>query len=306
MENGFAPAKINLSLRIIGQREDGYHLLSSLVLFAEQQGDEVQLTPADDGQDRLFISGPFTDDLKHFHADVLTDNILGKTLASFRRICPKAAKQYFHIHLMKNLPLGGGIGGGSSDATALLRLLSQYYASDIQMEDLYKIAVNIGADVAVCLQPNAQHMQGIGENITPLQLQSPIPALLINPYTHLATVDIFKHYHTRSIAFSKAHHLINEGDENDDDKESNKKQISLENIAPYLHNDLLASACHFAPEIALLLQKLQDEKECVYANMSGSGATCFALCKSEKDAFALAQKMRYSFPKAWIKTSLLV
>ncbi len=259
MAEGFAPAKINLTLHVTGQRPDGYHLLDSLVVFADV-GDRLHY---DQGAElSLSVSGPFAD-------GVPTDE--GNLVWKAAQTCGWTG----HIHLEKNLPHGAGIGGGSSDAAAVLRDLHGPLAE----------AERLGADVPVCLSHQPQRMRGIGELI---ETVSGVPALhmvLVNPGGHVSTPQVFKGLIEKENAST--------GDLPD--------AASYDAFLTWLsgqRNDLQTPALSYAPQIGAALQALEGSD---LARMSGSGATCFGLYANRDSAQKAAQTIKDEHADWWVQ-----
>jgi 4-diphosphocytidyl-2-C-methyl-D-erythritol kinase len=259
---GFAPAKINLTLHVTGQRADGYHLLDSIVVFADV-GDHLRFRKADDM--RIDVSGPFAQ-------GVPTDN---------RNLVWKAAELVEwrgHIELVKNLPHGAGIGGGSSDAAAVLRAFG---GADH--------AVTLGADVPVCLATGPQRMRGIGDVLDPLDALAPLEVVLVNPAVQVPTGPVFKAL-------------------------ASKQNSPMPDIIPRFkdaaglcswlleqRNDLQPPACAIAPAIHDALAALEGA---MLARMSGSGATCFGLFAQGADL--VAARIARAHPDWWVRAGKLL
>ncbi len=267
----FAPAKINLTLHVTGQRADGYHLLDSLVVFADV-GDQLEFTA---GQ-ILSI------DVAGEHADGVpkdSRNLIWKAA--------EAAGWTGNISLNKILPHGGGIGSGSSDAAATLRALSDQ-GIDIPAE----VPVTLGADVPVCLAAQATRMRGIGDRLELLTLP-PLPALLVNPGIEVPTGSVFE---------ALAHR------DNPPMPEGIPDFETAEDCAHWLmdqRNDLETSAFGIAREIECLLDELRLTKSALLARMSGSGSTCFALYPSMKAAHFAAYEIGAAHPDWWCRATQL-
>ncbi len=261
----FAPAKINLTLHVTGQRSDGYHLLDSYVVFADV-GDRVVVTPADDVS--LTVSGPFA-------AGVPADAT---------NLCWRAADRFgtpVAIALEKNLPAAAGIGGGSSDAAAVIRALERLEGHPAPLDPIV-----LGADVPVCMVAHAAHMQGIGDYVLPLYME-PLNAVLVNPGIPLSTPEVFAALQSRS---NSPMTPWPEGGGPDAAIGWLKEQ----------RNDLQAAACRLQPAIAEVLAHIAGLDGCVLARMSGSGATCFGLFGARSDAAAAAAALRRSHPEWWV------
>lgn len=262
----FAPAKINLTLHVTGQRADGYHLLDSLVAFASI-GDRLRF--AEDGALSIAVTGSFAD-------GVPTDQ---------RNLVWRAAKQAniaTHITLEKNLPHGAGIGGGSADAAAVLR-----YAG------VTTGAAALGADVPVCLASRVQRMCGIGDELTPLAPLPPVWAVLVNPQIHLPTPDVFAALPNKINAAmppSLPHF---------------RDTVTLIDWLSQMRNDLEKAAISLAPEIAQVLSALADVDGAGLARMSGSGATCFGLFSEAQAADAAQRDLARCHPRWWVQACQL-
>ncbi len=263
----FAPAKLNLALHIVGQRADGYHLLQSLVAFADV-GDRLWLRPASDI--RISVEGPFA-------PGVPTDesNLVWQVAQAAGRPC--------HIRLEKNLPHGAGIGGGSSDAAAILRALG----ADID-------PMTFGADVPVCLHGKACVMEGVGEQI--IALRAPLPplfAVIANPGIHVATPEVFMRLDRKS------------------NPPFDKGEMDLSGQPAFFgwlgrqRNDLEDPAIAAHPEIAEVLAGLARLPHVRLVRMSGSGATCFGLFETESAARDGVRALAQDHPEWWCVAAAL-
>ncbi|MFK7942490.1 MAG: 4-(cytidine 5'-diphospho)-2-C-methyl-D-erythritol kinase [Paracoccaceae bacterium] len=271
-----APAKINLTLSLKGQRADGYHLLNSLVAFAGV-GDRLAAEPASGLS--LAISGPFADGLS-----AGGDNLVLRAAESLAAGSAMGAA----LHLEKNLPLASGIGGGSSDAAAALKLLEELWA--ISSTD--ELARTLGADVPVCCAaPVPQIMRGIGDDLTPAPDLPAAWVVLVNPLVGVPTAAVFS----------------NVSDKHPPSAPS-MPEDGFECFAAFTdwlttqRNDLQSAAIAVCPIISEVLQALS---EAPLARMSGSGATCFALVEHEAEALELAQRVRNARPW-WVAAAPLL
>ncbi|MEL7099100.1 MAG: 4-(cytidine 5'-diphospho)-2-C-methyl-D-erythritol kinase [Pseudomonadota bacterium] len=256
----FAPAKVNLCLHVTGQRADGYHLLDSLVMFADV-GDRLALMPA--AEMSMSVTGPFA-------LGVPTD---ARNLA-WR--AAEAAGWTGHIALEKNLPHGGGIGGGSSDAAAVLRAL------DAQVDPL-----PLGADVPVCRVGRAALMTGIGEVVTPIADDPSFFAVLVNPGLHVATPDVFAALRSK---------------ENPALDPLPTRGAGLRAWLDWLRaqrNDLQEAAIAHAPGIGRVLRGLEATPGVLLTRMSGSGSTCFGLYPTRSAAQLAASAIAAERPDWW-------
>jgi 4-diphosphocytidyl-2-C-methyl-D-erythritol kinase len=274
---GFAPAKINLTLHVTGQRADGYHLLDSLVAFADI-GDEVSAKSSDSLS--LTVTGPNA-------TGVPTDG---------RNLMIKAARlldenRTAALHLDKQLPAASGIGGGSSDAAATLRVLSKLW--DLPMPTADQV-LTLGADLPVCLTPRCQRMRGIGDKLAALPALPACDVLLVNPGVHVATPAIFKALTSRDNAPLAA---------------SIPRFATAIELADWLkvqRNDLEPPARALAPEITEVLAALRSTDPLI-ARMSGSGATCFALYPhGAQITQTAAQKIASAHPNWWLRHGQLL
>ena len=265
----FAPAKVNLALHVTGRRADGYHLLDSLVAFP-RVGDRLEAVPADDWS--LGIDGPFAAGL-----ETGPDNLVLRAAALFP---PGPA---LALRLTKNLPVASGIGGGSADAAAALRLIARSRGAALPAPEA---VLGLGADVPVCLAGLPARMSGIGEVLVPLRL----PAawlVLINPGVPVPTGAVFSRLARRDNpplapvpAFADAPAL-----------------------AGYLaaqRNDLEPPARAVAPAVGEVIAALGLAAGCLLARMSGSGATCFGLFATAAAAEAAAADIRHRAPEWWV------
>jgi 4-diphosphocytidyl-2-C-methyl-D-erythritol kinase len=281
-----APAKINLTLRVLGRRGDGYHDIESLVVFAELS-DRLTLAPS--GELTLSVGGP-----RAAQAGESADNLVLKAARALAARIPGVRLGAFHLD--KSLPVAAGIGGGSADAAAALRLLAR--ANDLELEDprLYEAARATGADVPVCLSPRARLMRGIGEKLSgPLALP-PLHAVLVNPGVALATRDVFAGW-ARGANLAPPLDLVA--------LKSVKDQSELLQCLAAQPNDLEDAAVALAPVIAEVLDALRSLAGCRLARMSGSGATCFGLFESAASAQSAATLLRGKYPKWWVQASAL-
>lgn len=249
----FAPAKVNLFLRVVGRRDDGYHLLDSLVVFPAV-GDELRAEPADGLS--LRVLGP--------HARALdgeTDNLV---LRAARRLAvatgvPRGAR----LVLDKRLPVASGIGGGSSDAAATLRLLARLWGVTIPAS----LPAELGADVPVCMRARPARMGGVGEVLAPAPRLPSFGMVLANPGVPVATPAVFGARTANGIGFSGGAVL----------PEHWPTAAALAQSVGEFGNDLQDAALAVCPAIGDVLAALVALPGCLLAQMSGSGATCFAL-----------------------------
>ena len=244
-----APAKINLFLRIRGKIDSGHHLLDSAVVFT-RFGDHLTIEPAND--DQLIVTGEFAVGLES--AD---NNLVMTALRGYR--AAGGIIGGLSIILEKNIPVGAGLGGGSADAAALLRAANALSRAPLGKDALNRLAASLGADVPVCLAGGCQRVAGIGEIMTPIDLNFAGSILLVNPRIQLSTKNVFTHFNGPKSGFAGSL--------------SNLNAVDLVRLG----NDLTTTAIELAPAINKSLDRLKDSKGAIAAAMSGSGASCFAL-----------------------------
>jgi 4-diphosphocytidyl-2-C-methyl-D-erythritol kinase len=263
-----APAKVNLFLHVTGKRPDGYHLLDSLAVFAGI-ADRIAVSPAEDLS--LAMTGPFASSLA-----AEADNLVlraARALAAEAGVRPAGA-----LLLDKQIPVASGIGGGSADAAATLRLLCRVWGLNPADGVLDRIAGRLGADVPVCLRNRPMRMRGVGEILTPAPALPPCGMVLVNPGVPLATASVFR---ARSSGFAQEV-VLPSGWETAD---------ALAATLCTVGNDLEAPAISLVPAIGEVLRAIAAVRGCLLARMSGSGATCFGLFASAEAAEAAAAEL---------------
>ncbi len=276
----FAPAKINLALQLIARRDDGYHELDSTVAFLDF-GDVLLVSPSADGAISLAMQGEFADGLSE------EDNLVmraAKLLQAETRVMQGAA-----LTLEKHLPIGAGLGGGSADAAATLRLLNRFWKLDYSLEELAVLGARLGADVPACVYSKPLRMRGIGEQITLLHKKDEtLPTLLLHPGTALMTAEV---YRACQLPYSGA--LEASGDD---------WFVASSNAK----NDLESSAFNLLPELPEMLAAMCMQAGCRIARMSGSGSACFAVFEEAADREKAAASLQAAFPKFWIRECSLI
>lgn len=276
-----APAKINLTLRVLGRRPDGYHALESLVVFADAH-DTLRLTPR----------RPLGLSVTGIDADACgpeDDNLVLRAVRALLRAAPDIAVGHFDLH--KSLPIAGGVGGGSADAAAALRLMAEFNPSRCDSAMLEAAARATGADVSVCLDSQPRMMRGAGEILgNPLALP-PLAAVLVNPRVGVPTKDVFA-------ALGVTHMAAEEGGA---DPQGLDDRHALFDYLAANPNDLEAPARKVAPVVGDVLTALASTEGCRLARMSGSGGTCFGLFADETQAHAAAARLGAATPGWWVK-----
>lgn len=276
-----AYAKVNLYLHITGRRPDGYHLLDSLVAFADV-GDEVVIAPSE--QMTLEIDGPFAAALGG------GENLMLSAARALAAVAGRPATAA--LRLTKRLPVAAGLGGGSADAAAVLRGLNRVWDTGLSIDALREIGGALGADVPVCLESRTVFMAGIGDEIAPAPTLPPVPVLLVNPGVALATADVFA-------ARREA------GDRPGRFDEAPADVPALAGLLAKRSNGLEAAARSLTPAIGVVLDRLSALPGALLTRMSGSGATCFAVfddLAAARDADAV---LRRSEPRWWTATTRL-
>ncbi len=272
-----APAKVNLYLRVIGRRADGYHLLDSLVVFPAI-GDTIEIGPADALS--LEVAGPFAaavpsgDDNLVLRAARMLAEAAGR---------PPVAK----VRLVKRLPVSSGIGGGSADAAATIQALARWWRLDPATADMAEMALALGADVPMCLAGVPAFVSGIGEQLTPAPPLPPFSLLLANPGVAVATPAVFA---GRRGPFSTPLPFAT----------SPASAQVLASLLSERGNDLGAPAERLAPEIAAVRAALAATPGALLAQMSGSGATCFAIYREQAQAEAARSLLAAAHPAWWL------
>lgn len=285
-----APAKVNLSLSVLGRRADGYHELDSLVAFAGV-GDELILSPGE--PPGVQISGPFGAGLSTGPDNLVlkAERVLREEIAGLRS---------GRFHLVKRLPVASGIGGGSADAAAALRLLARLNDLPLSHPALLAAAARIGADVPVCLEARARVMRGIGERLSqPLRLPR-LFALLVNPGVAVETAPVF-----RALGLQPGQAHTGRVEPFQAEEPSPATSASLIAALAASGNDLEAPARSVALAIGEVLSALSALSGCRLARMSGSGATCFALFDDCRASAAAAKLLAHGRPDWWVKPTVL-
>ena len=287
-----APAKVNLTLRVIGRRADGYHDIESLVVFAAV-GDALTFTR--EREMSLAVRGPTA-----AASGDLTDNLVLK--AARELVNRVEGLKEGRFALAKRLPVAAGLGGGSADAGAALRLLAR--ANRIALDDprLMAAARATGADVPVCLDPRPRSMRGIGEILSPPIDLPRLPAVLVNPGVAVPTKDVFAALRLKPATSTGASVPSPPGAK---ERDAVLTHGELLRTVGEDRNDLEAPAIALQPIIAEVLNDLRALGGCQLARMSGSGATCFGLFNSGRAAMAAARALRAKNPEWWIRATTL-
>ncbi len=272
-----APLKINLFLHVVGRQADGYHLLQSLFVFADF-GDVISYQPSDEPL-RLDIVGPFAE---HLQND--SENLV---LRAARLLNPAATGR---LQLDKQAPVASGLGGGSADAAATLRLLNRTWACGYNMDALRQFGSCLGADVPACIASQPVLVAGIGDKLRQAAPGAHLPLLLVNPSVATSTPAVFGAFQASATDFS----------------------LALEGWPDELprwqqcRNDLCVAAEAVSPEITYTLERLKELEGVKVARMSGSGASCFATFKTLDEAKTAALSLKMRQPGWWIRPTTVV
>jgi len=279
-----APAKLNLYLHVTGRRDDGYHLLDSLIAFADV-GDEIKARTAADGSLTLAVRGPFAKDL----ADE-ADNLV---LRAARRLRAAAGiKAGAHLVLEKRLPVASGIGGGSADAAAALKALCRLWGVEMAEAEMRALALELGADVPVCWVGKPAFVGGIGDEIEAAPPLPAAPLVLVNAKVPVSTPAVFK---ARTGEFQAAERF----------RETPIDAAHLAFLLKARDNGLTEAACALCPPVAKVLAALAATEAPLLTRMSGSGGTCFALYETADAALAAAARLYDAEPDWWVAVGRL-
>jgi 4-diphosphocytidyl-2-C-methyl-D-erythritol kinase len=284
-------AKVNLTLRVIGRRTDGYHDIESVVAFADC-ADHLTLTPGPELG--LVATGPLAE-----ACGATSDNLVIKAAHLLRERVPDLKVGSFTLD--KVLPVAAGIGGGSADAAAALRLMAQLNGLALDDQRLHAVALATGADVPVCLASRPCDMTGVGESLLPLSLPI-MPCVMVNPRVPVATKDVFNALGLRNGQLLVGATDVLRG------TAWPQAGASVEDWVEVLaasSNDLEGPATRIQPIIGEVISALSATNGAWLARMSGSGATCFALYENTADAGRAADAIRRDHPEWWVHAGTL-
>jgi 4-diphosphocytidyl-2-C-methyl-D-erythritol kinase len=289
-----APAKVNLTLRILGRRADGYHELESLVAFAPF-GDRLTFSPGCPLE--LDVSGPKADG-----AGPLSDNLVLRAARALAERVDGLRLGRFALH--KEIPSGAGLGGGSADAAAALRLIAKANGLSLDDRRVHDAARATGADIPVCLDPRPRVMRGIGEILTGPVALPPLGIVIIHPGFALPTGPVFK---ALGLAPGQPHDGASAGqtEPGGDGRWQTADRAALLAALASSCNDLEPPAVTIAPAVADVIAVIAALTGCRLARMSGSGSACFGLFDDEETAAAAAQHVAAAQPSWWVRAGLL-
>jgi len=284
-------AKVNLTLRVVGRRVDGYHDLESVVAFADC-ADRLTLSPGSELD--LKMSGPLAG-----ACGETSDNLVLKAARLLGQRVPDLKVGSFTLD--KLLPVAAGIGGGSADAAAALRLLAQLNGLALDDERLLQVALATGADVPACLASRACDMTGVGETLLPLSLPI-MPCVMVNPRVPVATKDVFN-----ALGLRNGELLVGATDilRGTAWPEAGASVEDWVEVLAASSNDLEEPAMRIQPVIGEVISALSASNGAWLARMSGSGATCFAIYENTADAGRAADKIRHDHPGWWVHAGTL-
>ncbi len=284
-----ARAKINLALHVTDQRTDGYHLLDSLVCFAEF-GDRLAFSKTQQNNENatLEITGPFAAGLSNGKDNLIIKaaNALSHSFDEIGVACPPV-----HLRLEKNLPLASGIGGGSADAATTLVMLKDFWGKNSPI-NLKKIAQTLGADVAMCLNAQPKRVCGVGEKLSDFPLKISLPLLIVNPGVGLSTPEVFA--------------ALDEKTNKPMDISNNIGRFDIASVVDMLvplRNDLELPALKLEPKIGDVLDCIGTQNGCLLARMSGSGATCFGIFDNEENCDLALANINRDKSHWWLKST---
>lgn len=288
----FAPAKVNLYLHVMGKREDGYHLLDSLVMFADI-GDTLVFEKSNHFS--FSVEGPFANAFMGAELDTSPQSKNLVVKAAWKIANLLARELNVSIKLQKNLPLGGGIGGGSADAAACLWGLCQLW--NVMLPETHKsaLALQLGSDVPVCLKSETCIMQGTGEIIQEAPELAELPVLLVWPGAPTSTAAVFQSLEMREYSLPA--------------KFPGGAIDQIGTLTAFLNtstrNDLTSGAISFLPAIKMAIDLINTQPGCRLARLSGSGSTCFGIFENDEQLAKAAETISLHHPTWWIRTGWL-
>lgn len=268
----FVPAKVNLTLHVTGQRDDGYHTIDSLAVFADV-GDRIAITMP--GNCHLIVDGPMADGVP-----VDETNLVIRAARMMRMSAD--------IRLEKHIPNAAGLGGGSGDAAATLRVLSGFAGKSVPGD-----GIELGADVPLCLQSEAARVTGVGETVTPIPKMPSLHAVLVNPRLPVLTAEVFKRLQHKVNRPMPAEIPAFEG------------PADLIEWLRIMRNDLQEPAIQAEPVIQEVFETLEVTPGCLLTRMSGSGGTCFGIYNDAETAGAAAGRLKETHPGWWVASTRL-
>ncbi len=285
----FAPAKINLYLHVTGRLDNGYHTLDSLVAFADI-GDQIEIEAADDFEFK--VCGPYGGgfNAKELDASPHSSNIIVQAVWALAHAAQKTPN--LRVTLTKSLPTASGLGGGSSDAAAVIWGLLEWWNFPTQASFLPDLLTNLGADVPVCLPCQPAQMRGIGDILSDAPTMTEVPIVLVNPGKPCLTADVFRSFDG---SFK-------------DERTMPEQLVSFDALIEFLNdqsNDLHDASINVVPEIDNVIRALNAQSSCALARLCGSGSTCYGLFADEHAAQSAAKAIKEDNPDWWVEVGLL-
>jgi len=280
-----APAKINLYLHVLGRRSDGYHDLDSLIVFVDIS-DEIEVSPSN--RLGLKLEGPFAHDLE------TTDWGRNLVIQAARALAETSEMNMsVALTLRKNLPVAAGLGGGSSDAAATLRALCRMWDLVISDGELHAIARDLGADVPACLDQSSVFVGGVGEDLSPAPELPEAWLVLVNPGLPLMTAEVFRQFDPPGSDVARF-------------DAAPRDVYTMATTLAARSNDLEAVAIGMVPQIARVIDALEENENCLLARMSGSGATCFGIFADETAAKSAAVGISGDNSSWWVRAGRML
>lgn len=280
-----APAKINLALHVVSRRNDGYHLIDSLIVFAEI-ADLLSAVPSTSGRQELAIGGPLADEFDVLHRS--DENLVMRAAGAILQAAKTRPRQLAKITLTKCIPIAAGLGGGSADAAAALRLLNRHWKLELSTPQLAKIGLPLGADVPMCLFSKPAIAQGIGETLTLANGIPRLPLVLVNPRIPLSTASVYS-----SLEEAKRSSL----------PPLPGRFSSIMSFVIWLRqtrNDLSQPAKIHTALAEQAVNAVSSDPDCLFARMSGSGATAFGIFPNLSVAERAATQIQQKRPNWWV------
>lgn len=280
-----APAKINLYLHVLGRRSDGYHDLDSLIVFVDIS-DEIEVSPSN--RLGLKLEGPFAHDLE------TTDWGRNLVIQAARALAETSEMNMsVALTLRKNLPVAAGLGGGSSDAAATLKALCRMWDLVISDGELHAIARDLGADVPACLDQSSVFVGGVGEDLSPAPELPEAWLVLVNPGVPLMTAEVFRQFDPPGSDVARF-------------EAAPRDVYAMATTLAARSNDLEAVAIGMVPQIARVIDALEENENCLLARMSGSGATCFGIFAEESAAKSAAVRISGDNSSWWVRAGRML
>jgi 4-diphosphocytidyl-2-C-methyl-D-erythritol kinase len=274
---------------VLGRRTDGYHQIETLVVFADY-ADVISAMPSEDGRMHLSVRGPFAGKLTE--GTPPADNLAIRAAAELMRVAGKRSPQPARLTLIKRIPIAAGLGGGSADAAATIRLLNREWSLGLTEPELQRICVKLGADVSMCLASRPLIARGIGDQITPVPEMPALPIVLAHPGVAVATREVFA-----ALSIGERPQL----------PALPAKFASLLEVIFWLRqarNDLAEPAIVVNKAAGSAAKAIMRDPDCLFSRMSGSGAAAFGIFVTLDAAERAAARLREARP-GWFVTAAM-